>query len=230
MTRERELDLMDGFNLYNTDEELQPDSSSRWARRCLLFVLAAMLFIGGVWTVDAILDKMDAPSSARDENIAQLKAETSQLEDRLEKFFSGHHPAGCEGRKRDIYFERSVPPGRLDSSPRPLLDCFSSDMDLGVSGLADPELEGGVGFASFERACAPVLSLRQPQILDDRGETVRCDGDLTSSLETNLPTEIHETHEWTSATDQKILLELWGGGGGGAGSIDAWHGLVMSLQ
>ena len=224
MEQSREMDLMDGFNMYNTDEEAQASSLSKHGRYCLLFVFFAILFVCGVWTVDSVLDHMDAESGARD------ASETGSLRTELEKLVyeepaQKKEPKAFQCQQGGVYFERCVP---VTPAACHVEACFSDDMDLGINGsvaaddidalLLSKELQLEM---SLERRCLSVPSLAHPQTRDRSGAPIRCAGDLTQVHEANAPPEIHESFEWTSDVDETIFLELWGGGGGGAGSFDA---------
>ena len=230
MEQSREMDLMDGFNMYNTDEEAQARSLSKHGRYCLLFVFAAVLFVCGVWTVDSLLDHMDAPTEARDAKIARLQSKTGSLETELEKL-AYEEPAPKQTKatfqcqQGGVYFERCVP---VTPAVCHVQACFSDDMDMGTSGSVAAEDIDALLLSkelllemSLERKCLSVPSLAHPQARDRSGAPIRCAGDLTQVHETSAPPEIHESFEWTSDVNETIFLELWGGGGGGAGSFDA---------
>lgn len=230
-----QVDFMDGFNLYQTDEEALPGAGAKRLRYCLLCLLATLAFICGVWIVDSTLDWVDKPivaaSRARDHKIAQLKTKTGHLEERLEKLLKDDRDesrrvapsvkqppkAVCED-KYHVYIERcsllvtSPPVMPPDLFHCTFPSCFLNDVDLGFSGFA----------GSWQKTCVSVPSLAHAHVLDQHGSPVQCASDLTQVRETNqYPPEIHESYEWTCGATELIHLELWGGGGGGAGSTDA---------
>ena len=241
----REMESMNGFNLYNTDEESQhPTYSattalSKRARYCLLFLLAALVFVGGVWMFDSMLDWMD---SSKDEGMQQ-SLQTGHSEDASQKLREARSTARpariCPDHIR-IYSEKcSVPASTSPVAPCAVPACFSGDVDLGVSAVSDSSGTHEISpFVSryqlglpptmltktpFERSCVSVPSLTDAdELVNAEGAKIQCAGDLTQIHESQLPLEIHETHEWTSTVNEIIHLALWGGGGGGAGSMDAW--------
>ena len=236
------MDSINGFNIYDTDEESQNSSFSRMWRHCLLILLAVVIFLCGVWAVDAVLDYVEAPEVRRnekvDEKISQLQSKTGNLEARLEKLSleaSQRFPATCQGQGQS-YSERCLQAPAVSLPFCRVPACFLDDLDMGVSGSAEPDqlevlLEDSSASVDLlqamplERRCVSVPSLAHANTLSS-GESIQCAGALThvdESRETlpTLPLEIHESYEWTSDASEIIHLELWGGGGGGAGSMDA---------
>lgn len=220
-------DFMNGFNLYNTDEETQPVAAPakphKVLRLCLLFLLiVVVLFICGIWVFDIFLrDSWAAPK-------AQLKSKTVHLEKgvgRLKGLNGGLssvlQPSNvCQNRFK-TYFERCI--GEKAACDVPA--CFADDVDMGVSLSADSatfEL-GNVPVPSpWERTCISVPSLADSaDLIAKNGARVQCGTDLAQvRAATDYQPEIVDSFEWLSTTNETIHLELWGGGGGGAGSID----------
>eukprot|EP00435_Cladocopium_sp_Y103_P033618 s2736_g8.t1 len=149
---------------------------------------------------DQSLERVTLPSSLRTLTELEMRRKTEKVEgvEEVKK--------QAEDRHR-IYFQTCDRKDANGSTCVP--NCLAKDVDRGVSRSSFED-----EYSSWERECITV-----PSLSPDFGS--RCGTQLSAvsaPLELPLEVELRQSpYEWTAKRSEVIYLELWGGGGGGAG-------------